>query len=539
MKAHNAVARGLRDNDVDTMFGVLGDANMLYVTDFIRDEGGRYIGAVDERGAVLMANGYARVGNRLGVASLTHGPAVTNALTAVAEAARSRTPVLVLTGDTPAVRHHVQRIELPLLIAATGAHYQRARNSADLIDAIALAIRHALATRTPVVLDIPADLMSGDLKPRRSPHGALSPQAVKPEEEALDRALGLIASARRPILLAGRGAVVSGAKTELLALADAIGAPLGTTMLARDYFRGDPFDLGVLGTVAHEIAVEALAESDCVIAFGATLNPFTASGGDGFAGKVIVQIDTDRDAFGTFTPVDAAVIGDARAAAHEMSHMLRSANHQSVSYRSERLAASLAKRDPGKDFTDSSSRTTIDVRAAMIRLDEVLPRDRALVTDLGRFVAAAWSYVHVADPLAFAHTASFGSIGLGVAVAVGAATVSTDRVTVAIAGDGGAMMGLMEFSTAVRHGLPLVLVVVNDGCYGAEWTKLQGYGVDPQYALVSWPDLAGLGAALGGHAMTAYTLADLDKAADYVDRGDLPLLIDLRIDPAVDIGVLG
>ncbi|MCI2420023.1 thiamine pyrophosphate-binding protein [Saccharopolyspora sp. K220] len=536
MKVHEAVAKALRDNGVDTLFGVLGDANMLYITDFIREQGGRYLGAVDERGAVLMAQGYARIGNRTGSVAITHGPAVTNALTAIVEAARSRTPLVILTGDTPAVRGHVQHIDLPSLVAPAGAHYQRVHNPNDVFDSVAIAFQHAVANRNPVVLDVPADLLTADVTETRTAFEARSAQAVAPDEDILDRALGVLASARRPLVLAGRGVALGGARAEILALAETIGAPVATTLLARDLFRGDPFDLGVIGGVAHELAVNTLADADCVIAFGASLNQFTTGGGSAFAGKAVIQVDTYPRAFGGSTPVDVAVIGDARSTATSMTE-LRAADHQPSGFRSQRLANALADHTAAADFTDAGTESTVDVRTAMIRLDELLPAQRVMVTDVGRFVRAPWRYLHVADPRDFTHAASFGSIGLGLATAVGAAAVHPDRTTVAVAGDGGAMMGLIEFSTAVRYRLPLVLVIVNDGAYGAEWTKLREFGADPAHSLIDWPSLEEVGRALGGHAMTVTDLADLDQLTGHLQRGELPLLIDLKVAADVDIGL--
>jgi len=100
------------------------------------------------------------------------------------------------------------------------------------------------------------------------------------------------------------------------------------------------------------------------------------------------------------------------------------------------------------------------------------------------------------------------------------------------------MMGIVEFSTAARHRLPLTMVVVNDGGYGAEWTKLSAYGVDPRHALIAWPDLADVGRALGGYGVTVRTLADLALVADHVADAKVPLLVDIRVDAAVDIGLL-
>src|ERR1700694_1395987 len=357
VKVHAAVARALRDNGVDTMFGLLGDANMRYISDYIDLEGGRYIGAVDERGAVMMAQGYARVGNRLGVASITHGPAVTNALTSLTEAARSRTPIVVLTGAPPAVRGHLQHIDLPGLVAPTGAAYQRVHNPSEVFDAVATAARSALITRRPVLLDVPVDLLGADVDDSGTRARAARAHATSPGEDALDRALGVIASARRPLVLAGRGAVSAQARKELLLLADTLGAPVATTLLAHDFFRGEPFNLGVLGTLAQPPAVEILAESDCVIAFGAGLNRFTAAEGSAFVGKTVVHVDTDPAAFDTFTAVAAQVLGDARTTPIIMIEQLRAADHRPSAFRSDDMARRIGDHHPRSGYTAAGRKT--------------------------------------------------------------------------------------------------------------------------------------------------------------------------------------
>jgi acetolactate synthase-1/2/3 large subunit len=256
----------------------------------------------------------------------------------------------------------------------------------------------------------------------------------------------------------------------------------------------------VLGTVAQPPAVEILAESDCVIAFGAGLNRFTAQG-SAFVGKTVVHVDTDPAVFDTFTAVDAQVLCDARITATIMIEQLRAADHRPSAFRSEDIGRRVADCDPRADYTDAGSTTQLDVRSAMLRLDELLPRDRIVVTHVGRFVGAPWRFVHVQNPLDFAHSAAFGSIGLGTAMAVGAAAAHPDRLTPTVAGDRGAMMGIAEFATAVRHRLPLMLVVVNDGGYG----------------------------------LTVHTLADLEPVSDHVADWQLPLLVDIRVDAALGI----
>jgi thiamine pyrophosphate-dependent acetolactate synthase large subunit-like protein len=532
---HGVVAAALRELGVDTMFGVLGDANMLVVTDFVA-AGGQYVGAVDERAAVVMADVNGRIRDTVGVATVTHGPGITNALTAIVEAARARTPLVIVTGDTPAIPGYLQQIDIAALAAPAGARVRRILRPEHTADEVAAAVQDAVAVQGPVLLDMPYELQrelasTGPLIRRPG-----APQAVHPDEDALDVALGLIASARRPIVLAGRGAARSGARTALVELAELLGAPLATTLLGRDLFRGEPFDLGVTGTVAHEVAIETVGAADCVIAFGAGLNRHTTAHGALAEGCALVQVDVDPTRLGRGAPITAGVVGDATVVARTMTRLLREAGHTPSGFQSHALWERLARLDPRAGYTDMSTDETIDVRTAMIALDAVVPADRIVVTDVGRYVLAPWQHVHVAEPLRFTHTGSFGSIGLGVAGAVGAAVVDTGRTTLGIVGDGGGMMGLVEFGTAVRHGLPLVLAVVNDGCYGAEWDRLEDFGVDPRLSLIRWPDFTDVARAMGGDGVTVRRQVDFDAVAEHVRAGRLPLLVDIRIDPSVRIG---
>lgn len=531
---HVAVADALTTHG-ETLFGVLGDANLQYVADFI-GAGGSYVGAVDERGAVLMAIGYARRLDRVGVVTVTHGPGLTNTLTSVVEAARSRTPIVLLTGQTPPTPDYVQYLDIGAVVTATGARYRRVVNGEIVVDEIGAALRTAQADRGPVVLDIAFELLAQNVTLPRPAKPTPPRQAVQPDPEALDEALGVVVSASRPVILAGRGAALSGARKPLLALAEALGAPVATTLLGRDLFRGDRWDLGVLGTVSHDLAIETVAASDCVIAFGAGLNQFTTSHGWLSNGRALVHVDDDPGRIERYAQVTARVVGDAATTARAMLEQLADAEHRPSGFRSEALAEKLAARDPRRDFTDASTADHIDARTAMIELDAILPEDRVVVSDVGRYVIAPWKYVHVPDPMSFTHTAAFGSIGLGIAVGVGAAVADRSRPTVVIAGDGGAMMGLVEFTTAVRERLPLVVVVVNDECYGAEWAQMQKYGIDPRLSLFSWPSFEAAAQAFGGHGLTARTAGDLKRIPEAIAEGRLPLIVDLRIDPALEIG---
>lgn len=535
MKVHERVAEGIAATGAGAVFGLMGDANMLYLTDFMRDHGGRFIGAVHEGAAVSMADGHARVAGVTGIVTVTHGPAFTNTVTALVEAVRNRTPLVVLTGDTPDGFGHPQQIDIGHVVAPTGAGYSRLQREEETAQEISRAYSRASAERRPFVLNIPFDMLereTGDGRPA-SPRVVPVPR-VAPDPASLDAALGLAMHANRPVVLAGNGAVRSQARAELIALADLLNAPVATTLQAKDLFRGHPRNIGICGTLSTPLGSSVISESDCILAFGASLNRYTAAEGALLVGKRIVQCDLAAERIGEYLPVEVPVVGDARTVAAAMLEMLTAAG-VGPGRANSRIEEALAKTSPYDEFTDTSSGDMIDVRTAMVELDAMLPTDRTVVTDVGRFMSAPWRFLHVDDPARFLHTTHFGSIGLALGTALGASVACPDSLTLAVIGDGGFAMSLAELSTAVRLDLPLVVVVVDDGAYGAEYRKLLRHGVDPAYSFVQWPDFAVVARAFGARAMTVRSVEDLALLVAMRDEARGPIVVDLKIDPTVEI----
>lgn len=531
MLFHEALARALADHGVTHVFGVVGDANLFVMDSFQRETGGTYVSVANEAGAVLAANGFAETSGRVGVATVTHGPAFTNTVTALVEGLKNRTPLLLVAGDTATTaRDHHQKVAQRELALVAGVGFEQVRSPATMPEDVATAIRRAELERRPIVLNVPAEFQWAETDASPVPARSVVRQPAHPDDAALDAAVGMIAGSRRPIVLAGRGVADADGRKALLRLAERIGAPVATTLRAKDLFRGHPHDLGVFGTLANPVAQEVIARSDCVVVFGAGLNHRTTVDGSLLDGKRVVQVDSDRGAVNRFSRVGAPVIADAAVTADRIVEWLDAAGVPGTGFASPELAERIAAYDYA-DFVDESTEVTVDPRSFLKALEETFPAERTMVIDAGRCIFNVWAMLHVPEPSAYVHTVNFGSIGLGMGNAVGA-SFGADRPVLLLTGDGGFMLGgLTEFNTAVRHGSDLVVVLFNDSAYGAEHIQFRHRDMDPAISTFDWPDFAPVAQALGGDGYTVRCLADVEGAMEMIRNRTRPLLIDVRIDP--------
>lgn len=532
MTVHAAIAQALADHGVDTIFGLIGDANLFMVDSFVRNHGGRFVASANEAGATLMAIGYASATGKIGVATVTLGPGLSNTLSALVEGVKGATPIVLLCGDTPAPdRHEISRINQREFVQVTGAGFEQLRSPRTVTEDVATVFRRAAVERRPVALNMPKDFQWEEIEYVRTRHKVPDNRAVVPASDDLDDAIGIIATAKRPLVLAGRGAMHPSATAALTTLAARIEAPLATTLQAKDLFRDEPFNLGFFGTMSSPAAVEAILASDCIVAFGASLNPYTTSGGSFLKGKRVVQVNLHPAEIGRYANADAGVVGDSGLVADIMLRWLDEAEIPPSGFRKE-----LGQLDSPKSQKEQEARGprlagTVDIAQALSRLDKAVPADRILVTDAGRFLREAWLSVRVPHPRSFVFALNFGSIGMGLSQAIGAA-VGSGRPTLLVTGDGGFMLGgLAEFNTAVRCRCDLIVVVCNDGSYGAEHIQFRNRDMDPALSLFDWPDFAPVAIALGGAGVTVRSAADLEVAAEAIAGRQRPLLIDLKLDP--------
>jgi thiamine pyrophosphate-dependent acetolactate synthase large subunit-like protein len=524
-------AQGVRD-----AFGVLGSGNLVVTNALCRD-GVQFHHARHEMSALCMADGYARVTGAVGVCSVHQGPGLTNTMTGLAEAAKSRTPVLVLAGETQAAALTSNfRIDQHDLVESVGAIADRVHSPATAADDATRAYQRALIERRPVVLMLPIDIQAqpaAQTEPSRPPLPRL-PEAA-PAPEAVRNAADLLATAKRPAIIAGRGAVLAGAGPELERLGERIGAVLATSAPANGLFAGLPYALGISGGFASPFAASLLSRADVVLVAGASVNHWTTKHGALIApGAKVIQVDVEPRAIGRNRPADLAILGDARAASQALNEELARRGHTGEGFRTADTAAQIAAgRWRHEPYEDASTDEWIDPRTASIALNELLPATRAVAVDSGHFLGYPAMYLDVADARAWVFPNGFQAVGLGLGNAIGAAIAEPDRVTVAAIGDGGAFMALAELETAARLKLTLLVVIYDDAAYGAEVHHFAPMGHD--VSLVRFPDadLAAIARAAGAKAATVRRTQDLAVVEEWLVNPHGPLVLDVKVNPTI------
>ncbi|MFT4469942.1 thiamine pyrophosphate-binding protein [Arthrobacter sulfonylureivorans] len=519
-------------------FGVVGSGNFA-VTNALKAAGVPFTASRHEGGAATMADAYARMSGRLGVVSVHQGCGLTNAATGIGEAAKSRTPMLVLAAETAgsAVRSNFA-MDQPGFARSVGAVSERVHSAASAVADTVRAYRTAMNERRTVVLNLPLDVQAQPA-PGGTENGAAAtvsaPLPVRPAGSAAEALADLIAAADRPVFVAGRGARDAG--DQLRALAAQAGALLATSAVAKGLFNGEPFSLGISGGFSSPVAAELISEADLIVGFGCTLNMWTMRQGALIgAGAKVAQVDVEDSALGANRPVDLGVLGDSGQTAGAVLDILRGRGPAAAKYRTgpvrDRISTGVRWHDVAVE--DLSTEDRIDPRLLTGRLDQLLPADRIVSIDSGNFMGYPSQYLDVPDEFGFCFTQAFQSIGLGLATSIGAALARPDRLPVLGTGDGGFLMSIAELETAVRLGLPLVVIVYNDAAYSAEVHHFGNNdgGAPVDLSTVTFPDtdIAAMARGFGADGITVRTLDDLAGVSGWLASSPTrPLVIDAKI----------
>ena len=537
MLVAEAVGRLLAGLGADHVFGVVGSGN-FHATNAMVAAGARFVAASHEGGAATMADAYARVTGRVGVLTVHQGPGVTNALTGITEAVKSRTPLVVLAPEAPNPRSNFF-IDLAAIASGIGAGYRRIDGAATALEDVASAYRLALAGQT-VIIGLPLDVQAQPAgSPPAAPHPMPAPAVAGPPRDECRALADALIRAERPLFIAGRGAArqpADAARAAIAGLADRCGALLAVSMAGKGLFAGDPWYIDVSGGFASPLAASLISEADLVVAWGSTLNMWTTRHGRLIAPDAyVVQVDQDPSAIGVNRPVDLGVPWEVVSVAEAVDKDLGGRDWRQAGYRSDELRSRIAAEVRWRDvsYVDGSGDGRIDPRTLTIALDDVLPAERTVAIDSGNFMGYPAMLLSVPDAAGCVFTQAYQSIGLGLASAIGAAVARPDRLTVAALGDGGFLMSVAELATVARLGLPMMIVVYNDAAYGAEVHHFGpgGFPLD----IVTFPDtdLAAIGRGFGCVGVTVRERSDVKSVQTWLDGPrDRPLLVDAKVGSA-------
>jgi acetolactate synthase-1/2/3 large subunit/sulfoacetaldehyde acetyltransferase len=487
MNAGLAVIEALRAEGVEYTFGVVGTTTNSIVTEMYGRSDIRFVDTRHEEGAAFMAYGYARASGKPTACLTTSGPGTTNLVTGVALASKGRAPVIVIAGDVARdfiYRDGSQAFDLVGVFKPITKLALQVNKTERIPEMLHYAFRAALSDKCgPVFLDIPRDLLDGqtiegEVLPPRA-YRAVDARSAG-DAQAIQRAVTLLAQAQRPLLLAGGGIIDAEATKEAVALAELLDMALVPSYGHTDAVpNSHHLYVGPPGGRGSGEASEALHRADVILALGTRLNQSTTFWDYRVINPQtrIVQVDIDAQEIGRNYPVAVGIVGDARAVAEQLCRALRDAHPQgrpNPAWRSE-VAALAARRQARLEAERTLTGEPMMPQRVYPELRKVLPRDCMVTIDAGVAPGLAYDRLRFEIPRTFFNYAGHGGLGMGLCVGLGTKLGRPDRPAVSLQGDGGFLYTSQEINTAVRWGIPLVSIVLNNNCHGAEKAQQQRF----------------------------------------------------------------
>jgi acetolactate synthase I/II/III large subunit len=519
-RVYDVLAQAFLQEGVADCFALLGDANMNWASRLA--QGCRMVYVRHEHCALAAAMAYARKSGDVGVATVTCGPGVTQLITALPAAMRAHLPLVVFAGEAPLKSGwYNQEIDQAPLITATGAAYHRLHMPERMPVAVRDAFLQARRERRPVVVGVPFDLQN---RPWDGPENLPSPShkllprfsPIPPHTDDVAGAAQLLAGAERVVVLAGLGAVEAGAGPACRALAAKTGGLLATTLPARGLFHDDPFCIGISGSYTPEVGIELLKEADLVVAVGCSLAFHAGGGGQLWPKAKLLQVDIDPVAISQGQEVARHHLrADARLGVEALTAALPA---RKGAWRSDAIAARISNTKPDSHVFEIEP-GLLDPRDVVEALEKALPQDWEMVNSGGH---CSWFFAQMPSrpQEKFLTIREFGAIGNGISFAMGVAAARPDRTVVLFDGDGSLLMHVQELETIKRHGLNILIVVMNDGAYGSEVHKLRSEGFPDDGSVFGYSDFAGIARGFGLDGKTVKNLRDVPKlVAEFAASG--------------------
>ncbi len=530
----------LREEGVDTIFGYPGGAVIDIYDELVKTDI-RHVLVRHEQGAVHAADGYARAAGKVGVCLVTSGPGATNTVTGIASAYMDSIPLVVITGQVPRGligNDAFQEVDIVGITRPCTKHNYLVESTDSLARVIKEAFYIARSGRPgPVLIDIPKDVANttvdykepGDVKMR-----SYNP-TINPNKRQLQKVVKLVEKARRPVIFAGGGIILSKSSEELTRFARQAQIPVTTSLMGLGAFPGsDPFWLGMIGMHGTYRANMCTSECDLLIAIGVRFDDRVTGKTDAFAAQAeIVHIDIDPTSIRKNIPVTVPVVGDCHAALTTLNGMLDEADLTDIAGKREQWFARIGE---WKNLSRLAyvQGETIKPQYVVEKLYELTGGDAIITTEVGQNQMWAAQFYHFNRPNHFITSGGLGVMGFGLPAAIGAQIAQPDRLVVDIAGDGSIQMNIQEMATAVQCRLPVKVVILNNGYLGMvrQWQELF---YDKRYACTCMdhaPDFVKLAEAFGAVGLRATTVDEVETVlkkglSNYKDR---PVIMDFVVD---------
>jgi len=542
MRVFQAISGALKNEGVEIVFALMGDANQNLIVDLAERLQVQIVNFRHEQNAVAAADGFARFSRgKLGIAIVTMGPGLTNTATSLAAARAHRSAVLVLAGAASLGElsnpQRFDQLAFSRLLAGSGELLETPGSVAPLLDR---AIGHLRRHLGPFVLNLPGGVQNASMPEAWTYRPSYARyQPVLPTARALETAANRLAAARKPAILIGRGAVDGDAEAEICELASYLQAPVATTLQAKGFCSVHPLWVGVSGGLGEGVALPVLADCDVLLVVGASLNQWTTHHGDLVRGKTVVQIDSELASFGAFTPSGIMLCGDARETVKALLDRLRGSElperNSNISLQFQIDAGWEKHRAPITYLAAVDN--SIDPRQAVREFDRLLPDKRLVVAAGAHAGYLVCQLLRVHSPHDWNYTIDFGALGQGLATAIGASFARPGERVYHLTCDGEFMMNLSDFHTAVLYRLPLTIVVLNDQGFGQERHDLEHKDLPIRHAMQASPDFAKLAEGFGARGFrfdTPESLSSLGAAIKIAEAIQGPTVFDIRINGAYE-----
>ncbi len=520
----------LLEQGTQTVFGYPGGA-VLNIYDELYKSADRihHIITAHEQGAVHAADGYARSTGRVGVVIATSGPGATNLVTGIANAYLDSTPIVAITGNVGRSligRDSFQEVDIKGITMPITKHNFQVQSIEELADTIRRAFQIAGSGRPgPVLVDIPKDIQIATTE--YTPAAPLpAPKAPYAYESDIKQALKMLAEAQKPYIFCGGGVIAADAGRQIAALADAIDAPIGFSMMGLSAIpTTHPRSLGMVGMHGHYAATKALYECDLILALGIRFSDRATGDKKKFAtGAKIIHVDIDNAELNKNIACSLGINADVKETVARILEGLTPTTHPAwqkevasyVQYETDNLYLGKGELTPYQIIDAVTAHTTPDMPIA---------------TDVGQHQMWAAQRCRLESNRTFVTSGGLGTMGYGMGAAIGAC-VATGRRTVLFTGDGSFGMNLNEMATAVTQNLPLVIMLMNNGVLGMvrQWQTLFFGERYSQTTLDRKTDFVALAKAFGADAYAVTNQDELDAALDAAFAAEGPVLLDCRID---------